>query len=146
MPSFTRPGSSVIDYNAVTGDSVTTAAQKQDIALNDLYANIVDGTAVVKGIVRFGTTASTAASGDHLHTGVYAASGANSDITSLSGLTTPLSVAQGGTGGTTALGTAAYVDIGTDPGQIPTNADIPDVPARHAVAANIVLQTTAGGA
>jgi len=32
--------------------------------------------------------------------GSYALSGANSDITSLSGLTTPLSVAQGGTGGT----------------------------------------------
>jgi len=109
----------VIDYNAVTGDSVTTAAQKQDIALNDLYTNIVDGTAAVKGIVQLGTTASTAAPGDHLHTGVYqpagsyAASGANSDITSLTGLTTPLSVAQGGTGGTTALGTAAYEDVAT---------------------------------
>lgn len=39
-----------------------------------------------------------------------AASGANSDITSLSGLTTPLSVAQGGTGATTA--TAARVSLG----------------------------------
>ena len=34
----------------------------------------------------------------------YAASGANSDITSLSGLTTPLSVGQGGTGATTLAG------------------------------------------
>lgn len=34
----------------------------------------------------------------------YAASGANSDITSLSGLTTPLSIGQGGTGATTLAG------------------------------------------
>ena len=39
-----------------------------------------------------------------------AASGANSDITSLSGLTTPLSVAQGGTGATTAA--AALTALG----------------------------------
>lgn len=48
-----------------------------------------------------------------------ASKGVNSDITSLSGLTTPLSVAQGGTGGTTALGTAAYVDTGTGAGDVP---------------------------
>jgi len=36
----------------------------------------------------------------------YAAGGANSNITSLTGLTTPLSVAQGGTGATTNAGTA----------------------------------------
>jgi hypothetical protein len=40
----------------------------------------------------------------------YATSGANSNITSLSGLTTPLSVAQGGTGATTL--TANYVLLG----------------------------------
>lgn len=46
----------------------------------------------------------------------FAASGANSDITSLSGLTTPLSVAQGGTGAITASAarTALGVAIGTD--------------------------------
>ncbi|WNS34755.1 phage tail protein [Enterobacter asburiae] len=52
--------------------------------------------------------------------------GANSDITSISGLTTALSVAQGGTGSTTAsgarqnlgLGTAATKDTGTASGQV----------------------------
>jgi len=43
-----------------------------------------------------------------------AASGANSDITSLSGLTTPLSVAQGGTGVTTSTGSGSNV-LSTSP-------------------------------
>ena len=47
-----------------------------------------------------GGTGATTASGARLNLGA-AASGANSDITSLSGLTTPLSVSQGGTGITT---------------------------------------------
>ncbi|MDP3703564.1 MAG: hypothetical protein Q8R78_04190 [Candidatus Omnitrophota bacterium] len=52
-----------------------------------------------------GTGASTAAAArSNLGT---AASGANSDITSLSGLTTPLSITQGGTGATTAAGARA---------------------------------------
>lgn len=53
--------------------------------------------------------------------------GANSDITSLSGLTTALSIEQGGTGAKTAaaarsalgLGTAAVAAVGTGTGQIP---------------------------
>lgn len=46
----------------------------------------------------------------------FAASGANSDITSLTGLTTPLSVAQGGTAANTAGGarTALGLAIGSD--------------------------------
>ena len=46
----------------------------------------------------------------YLPTSGYATSGANSNITSLSGLTTPLSVAQGGTGAATL--TANYVLLG----------------------------------
>lgn len=45
--------------------------------------------------------------------GGKAASGANSDITSLSGLTTPLSVAQGGTGATTHTSGGVLVGAGT---------------------------------
>lgn len=44
-----------------------------------------------------------------------ASSGANSDITSLSGLTTPLSVAQGGTGSTTAATGTGGVVLSTSP-------------------------------
>lgn len=42
-----------------------------------------------------------------------AASGANSDITSLTGLTTALSVAQGGTSATTASGARTALELGT---------------------------------
>jgi len=61
-----------------------------------------------------------------------AASGANSDITSLAGLTTPLSIAQGGTGTTTATGTGSTVhansptlvtpNLGTPSALVLTNA------------------------
>lgn len=69
-----------------------------------------------------GTTQATARSGIGA-----AASGANSDITSLIGLTTALSVAQGGSGATTAanartnfgLGTAATQNTGTSGGTVP---------------------------
>lgn len=95
-----------------------------------------------------------------------ATSGANSNITSLSGLTTPLSVAQGGTGGTTALGTAAYLDAGTaalldagtDPGdvvQLNASGQLPAVDAslltglsalaKLALVANRVLYVNSAG-
>lgn len=58
-----------------------------------------------------------------------AAKGANSDITSLSGLTTALSVAQGGTGSTTAsgartkleLGSSATKNVGSNTGDVVTS-------------------------
>jgi hypothetical protein len=47
-------------------------------------------------------------------------SGANSDITSLSGLTTPLSAGQGGTATTTALGTNAFSSVAYYPNSNPS--------------------------
>ena len=58
-----------------------------------------------------GTGASTAADA-RTNLGA-AASGANSDITSLSGLTTPLSIAQGGTGASDASGARTNLGLGT---------------------------------
>lgn len=58
-----------------------------------------------------GTGASTAANA-RTNLGA-AASGANSDITSLSGLATPLSVAQGGTGASTAIDARTNLGLGT---------------------------------
>lgn len=65
------------------------------------------GTIVMGGILNVtnGGTGAANASGARANLGA-AASGANSDITSLSGLTTPLSVDQGGTGAT---GISGYV-------------------------------------
>jgi len=68
-----------ITGGAITG--VTISSLGSDLAVTD------------------GGTGSSSASGARTNLGA-AASGANSDITSLSGLTTPLSAAQGGTGAT----------------------------------------------
>ncbi|MBI3996561.1 MAG: hypothetical protein HY352_02770 [Candidatus Omnitrophica bacterium] len=59
-----------------------------------------------------GGTGSTTAGGARTNLGA-AASGANSDITSLSGLTTTLSVVQGGTGATTITNGALVIGRGT---------------------------------
>lgn len=59
-----------------------------------------------------GGTGATTASGARTNLGA-AASGANSDITSLSGLTTALSILQGGTGATTASGARTNLGLGS---------------------------------
>ena len=77
-----------------TGTGIAVPAGKAMLVFND-------GTNVVEAIT-YATT--------------LAASGANSDITSLSGLTTALSIAQGGTGATTALAATQNlsVEVGVD--------------------------------
>ncbi len=79
----------------------TPAAARKTIAFID--SNITGNAANVTGVVAVanGGTGATTAAGARTNLGA-AASGANSDITSLSGLTTALSVAQGGTGIVTA--------------------------------------------
>ena len=79
-----------------SGASLTLDINPANINLNDLNSSTPLGVSVG------GTGASTSA---NARTGLGAAkSGANSDISALSGLTTALSVAQGGTGDTTASG------------------------------------------
>lgn len=70
----------------------------------------LDGSAWIQPLLADATTESSGlmSSTDKTTLGTRAASGANSDITSLSGLTTALSVAQGGTG-LSSLGTAGQV-------------------------------------
>lgn len=63
-------------------------------------------------VVANGGTGSTTAAGARTNLGA-AASGANGDITSLSGLTTPLSIAQGGTGANTAAGARTNLGLGS---------------------------------
>lgn len=93
-PTFT--GTTTITNVNITGGSIT--------GITDLA--VVDG----------GTGASTAA---NARTNLSAAaSGANSDITSLSAITTPLSVAQGGTGSATLTANNVILGNGTSAVQV----------------------------
>ena len=66
------------------------------------------------GITTFADPIVTATNGASVRTVIdAAAAGANSDITSLSGLTTPLSIAQGGTAASTASGARTSLRLGT---------------------------------
>ena len=67
-----------------------------------------------------------------------AANGANSDITSLSGLSTPLSVTQGGTGTTTSTGTGSVVLSAS-----PALTGSPTAPTQTALDSSTKVATTA---
>lgn len=87
-------------------------------AIRTLMAQIRDLQSGVSGDsipVTAGGTGSTTASGARTNLSA-AASGANSDITSITGLTTPLTVAQGGTGGASSASARSSLGlaIGTD--------------------------------
>jgi hypothetical protein len=72
----------------------TSLSASGNASLSTVTSGTWNGTAIG---VAYGGTGATTASGARTNLGA-AASGANSDITSLSGLTTPLSAPQGGTG------------------------------------------------
>jgi Phage tail fibre repeat len=93
----------------------------------------MDGTAAVGTSTRY-------ARADHVHATdtSRAASGANSDITSLTGLTTPLSVGQGGTGASTFTSGNALIGNGT--GAV-TSVGVTTTGANS----NIVKTSTTGG-
>jgi hypothetical protein len=90
-------------YQAFIRVNITGTATCQYAASKQYYLSTsVGATEFPLSVAQGGTNATTAAAARaSLET---AASGANSDITSLSGLTTPLSVPQGGTGAATLTG------------------------------------------
>lgn len=105
---YYAPSGIVSSLNALTGDvtllagsniTVTPSGNTLTIAAALTNLNAGNVTSGVLGL-SFGGTGSTSALGARLNLGA-AGLGANSDITSLAGLTTPLSVAQGGTGSST---------------------------------------------
>lgn len=80
------------------------------VAQGGTGATTESGARINLGGTSTGIAVFTSASASAARTAILAASsGANSDITSLTGLTTPLSVLQGGTGVTTSTGTGSVV-------------------------------------
>lgn len=117
-------------YSILLSDSLSVDGLAQDIAETFTmyqrymsgFADVMNGTTDVT--IMINGVAVTVPGQKSL-----AKKGANSDITSLSGLTTALSVAQGGTGSTTAsgartnleLGSSATKDVGSNSGDVVTS-------------------------
>jgi hypothetical protein len=90
------PGSTpIILYHSTTASAVPSAG---DLSAGELAVNVTDKKIYSKN-------------GAGAVVQVAAAPGANSDITSLTGLTTALSLAQGGTAATTASGARASLSV-----------------------------------
>jgi hypothetical protein len=115
-------GTNALANVAITGGTVANAAitggtMTNVIATTVSFSNVTITGGTITGItdlaiVDGGTGASNAAAA---RTNLSAAgSGANSDITSLTGLTTPLSVPQGGTGATTLTANAVLIGGGAN--------------------------------
>lgn len=97
--------------------------------------NTTAGTIAALGAQSAGTS-NLYARADHIHpTTGLATSGANSNITSLSGLTTPLSAAQGGTG-LSVLGTGVATFLGT-----PTSANLASALTDETGSSKVVFST-----
>ncbi|EPE9327221.1 phage tail protein [Enterobacter asburiae] len=117
-------------YSILLSDSLSVDGLAQDIAETFTmyqrymsgFADVMNGTTDVT--ITINGVAVTVPGQKSL-----AKKGANSDITSLSGLTTALSIEQGGTGSTTAadartnlgLGSSATRDVGSEPGNVVTS-------------------------
>ena len=106
-PVFVNQGARIIFYcdgtDIIAANDATSIAVPVVISDGGTSATTASGARLNLGITSFADAIVTATTGASVRTTISAAaSGANSDITSLTGLTTPLSVAQGGTAGTTA--------------------------------------------
>lgn len=108
-PTQVNQGAKGIYYcdgtNMVLGSDPTSLTTPIVISDGGTGATTASGARLNLGITLFADAIVTATTGASVRATIgAAASGANNDITSLSGLTTPLSVAQGGTSATTAAG------------------------------------------
>jgi hypothetical protein len=113
---------SIIAGAGISASSATgavTIANTGVLSFSGGTTGLTPATSTVGAITLAGTlnianggTGATTASGARTNLGA-AASGANSDITSLSGLTTALSILQGGTGATTASGARTNLGLGS---------------------------------
>lgn len=109
---LTRTGTGTYAFQSATNG--ITYGNLAQAGANTLLGNSTSSTANVSAITVTGCNGAAQAlqwtngSGFGCNSSI-ATSGANSNITSLTGLTTPLSVAQGGTGTTTSTGTGSVV-------------------------------------
>jgi hypothetical protein len=102
--------STTIGASTPAAGSFTTLTSTSSTNLGTISSGVWNGTPIA---VLYGGTGATTASGARTNLGA-AASGANSDITSLSGLTTPLSTTQGGTSfGSYTTGDLLYASTST---------------------------------
>lgn len=112
LPAYTGNGSKVLALNAGATDVVWTSASAGTVTSVNASTSI-SGLSFSGGPVTSSGTlalALTSAANFRSATG-SAASGSNSDITALTGLITALSIAQGGTGSTTAAGAFANLAV-----------------------------------
>ena len=94
----------------VKGDGTSAFTASTTIPGSDISGNISGNAANVTGTVAIANGGTGATDAGTARSNLSAAaSGANSDITSLSGLTTALSLSQGGTGATTASAAATNI-------------------------------------
>ena len=138
-------GSGLMSWVAIPSAPVTTVAGRTGAVT--LSITDVSGTIPVN---RGGTNATTP---DAARTNLSAAaSGANGDITSLTGLTTPLTVGQGGTGAATASAFTVFAGPGVGPtAAAPTfralvPGDIPSLPASIITSGSLGLANGGTGA
>ncbi|MBP2856191.1 tail fiber domain-containing protein [Dickeya oryzae] len=126
------------DASRVAADTATATTAANTALAAESAASAASSTtaaAASSAVSAASRAEAAAANAEHfagtIDTSNFARKGVNSDITSLTGLTTALSVAQGGTGATTAaaarsalgLGTAATMNTGTTSGTVAAGDD-----------------------
>lgn len=99
--------------SATSANSSKVAAKASEDAAKVSETNAASSMTNASSSAAAAANSATAAANSAASVSNKASSGANSDITSLSGLTTPLSIAQGGTGG--ASSSAARTSLGLVP-------------------------------
>ncbi len=112
VTAATEAAATAVQAEAVAVAKADIATAAADLSTQNKESTSQDATSAVQAAASAQAAAESAEEAEMATRG-KAASGANSDITSLSGLTTALSVAQGGTGGTDQASARTGLGFGT---------------------------------